>query len=254
MKITEHGFELIPIEFKDENKRGKFYNILGKLNEEIRLHSLKEITQGVWGSTVGHINYHSLYLKEIYELVENQHFFLHAKKIYSNRYGVEPRISINVNVNLPGSKYQHIHRDFKATNDGLIINFGCEDITEKNGAINLLPTKRGILYSTLFSFGLFRNKISLTQGNALIRWGNQLHGGTPNRTDIRRVMVAIVFISSDDNLTGFNWDSSFKIGPYSNFFNSSFRKRFTLFFATKIPFLFNQIYQVKRLVSEFLFH
>jgi len=251
MKIAENGFEVIPIEFDDEIKKEKFYNILGKLNEEICLLSQNEIIQGVWGSSIGHINYHSLYLKEIFELVKNQHFFLHAKKIYSNRYGVEPHIGINVNVNIPGSKYQHIHRDFRATKDGLIINFGCQNISEKNGAINLLPTKRGFLYSTLFAFGFLRNQISLTQGNSLIRWGNLLHGGAPNRTDIRRPMIAIVLIRSDDNLIGFNWDPSLKAGPRSNFFNSSFRKRFTLFFASKTPFLFNQIYQVKRLISEF---
>ena len=252
MKIAENGFEVIPIEFKDEIKRKKFYDILGKINEEIRLLSQQKLTQGIWGSSVGHINYHSLYLKEIFELVENQHFFLHAKKIYSRRYGDdEPMIGISINVNLPGSKYQHIHRDFKANNDGLIVSFGCQDISNKNGAINLLPTKRGFLYSTLFAFGFLRNQISLTQGNSLIRWGNLLHGGAPNRTDIRRVMVGIVLIPPVNNLTGFIWDSSLKEGPRSNFFNSSFRKRFTLFFASKTPFLFNQIYQVKRLIAEF---
>ena len=80
MKIAENGFEVIPIEFKDEIKRKKFYDILGKINEEIRLLSQNEITQGIWGSSVGHINYHSLYLKEIFELVENQHFFYMLKK------------------------------------------------------------------------------------------------------------------------------------------------------------------------------
>jgi hypothetical protein len=252
MKIVDNDFEIIPIEFKDEIKKKRFYDILGKINEEIRLLSQKELTQGVWGSSVGHINYHSLYLKEIFELVENQQFFLHAKKIYSSRYGDdEPRIGININVNLPGSKYQHIHRDFKAVNDGLVVNFGCQDISKKNGSINLFPSKRGIFYSTLFSFGFLRNQISLAQGNALIRWGSWLHGGSPNRTDIRRVMVAIVLIPSANNLTGFTWDYSLKKGPRSNFFNSSFRKRFTLFFASKTPFLFNQIYQVKRFISEF---
>lgn len=96
MEIIEHEFGLILIEFQDENKKSKFYNILEKLNEEIRLFSKGEFTQGVWGS-------------------------------------------------------------------------------------------------------------------------------------------------------------SFRPGPYSNFFNPSFRKRLTLFFAEKTPFLFNQIYQVKRLVSEFFF-
>jgi hypothetical protein len=251
MKIAENGFEVIPIEFKDENKKKKFYDILGKINKEIRLLSHQDLTQGVWGSSVGHINYHSLYLKEIFKLVENQNFFLHAKKIYFSRYGDdEPMIGISINVNLPGSKYQHIHRDFNANNDGLIVNFGCQDISNKNGSINLLPLKRGMFYSTLFAFNLLRNQISLAQGNALIRWGSQLHGGSPNRTDIRRVMVGIVLIPPVNNLTGFIWDSSLKKGPRSNFFNSSFRKRFTLFFASKIPFLFNQIYQVKRLISE----
>lgn len=252
MKIAENGFEIIPIEFKDEIKKKKFYNILGKINDEIRLLSQQELTQGIWGSSVGHINYHSLYLKEIFKLVESQHFFLYAKKIYSTRYGDnEPRIGISINVNLPGSKYQHIHRDFKATNDGLIINFGYQDITEKNGSINILPSKKGVFYSTLFAFNFLRNQISLEQGSALIRWGSQLHGGSPNRTDIRRVMVGIVLIPSTNNLTGFTWDYSLKKGPRSNFFNSSFRKRFTLFFASKTPFLFNQIYQFKRLISEF---
>ena len=161
-------------------------------------------------------------------------------------------IGISINVNLSGSKYQHIHRDFKANNDGLIVSFGCQDISNKNGSINLLPLKRGMFYSTLFAFNLLRNEISLAQGNALIRWGSQLHGGSPNRTDIRRVMVGFLLISPPvNNLTGFIWDSSLKKGPRSNFFNSSFRKRFTLFFASKTAFLFNQIYQVKRLISEF---
>ena len=75
MKIAENGFEVIPIEFKDEIKKKKFYDILGKINKEIRLLSQQELTQGVWGSSVGHINYHSLYLKEIFELVEINTFF-----------------------------------------------------------------------------------------------------------------------------------------------------------------------------------
>jgi hypothetical protein len=56
---------------------------------------------------------------------------------------------------------------------------------------------------------------------------------------------------SQQELTQGVWDYSLKKGPRSNFFNSSFRKRFTLFFASKTPFLFNQIYQVKRLIAEF---
>jgi hypothetical protein len=145
-------------------------------------------------------------------------------------------IGISINVNLPGSKYQHIHRDFKANNDGLIVSFGCQDISNKNGSINLLPLKRGMFYSTLFAFNFLRNQISLAQGNALIRWGSQLYGSSPNRTDIRRVMVGIVLIPPVNNLTGFIWDSSLKEGPRSNFFKSSFRKRFTLFLLQRRHF------------------
>lgn len=244
--------EIVRMTFNDKKEEEKFYGILDKINVEVQSFSKRLFTDNIFGSSVGHVNYHSPHLKEIYQIVKNQDFMLYAINKFNNTYDTKPMISLNINVNLPGSKYQHIHRDFGVDDDSLLINFGCENIIKNNGAINILPERVGFFSSILFQIGLLRNQPSLPKGNAIIRWGSRLHGGSPNRTNIRRVMIVIILTQAKDGLTDLIWDDSLKVGPRSNFFDATYKKRISLYFASKTPFIFNFTYQCKRLIIKLL--
>ena len=106
-------------------------------------------------------------------------------------------LQVGCNVNLPGSRLQHIHYDGDYDEESFILNIPLIDTTKVNGAIKLIPEshllKRSYLGYLLSGISKRTLQIESTQGQGLIRSSNVWHRGTPNRTDTIRPMLNIVF-------------------------------------------------------------
>jgi ectoine hydroxylase-related dioxygenase (phytanoyl-CoA dioxygenase family) len=106
-------------------------------------------------------------------------------------------LQVGCNVNLPGSRLQHIHYDGDYDEESFILNIPLIDTTKVNGAIKVIPEshllKRSYLGYLLSGISKRTLQIESTQGQGLIRSSNVWHRGTPNRTDTIRPMLNIVF-------------------------------------------------------------
>ena len=99
------------------------------------------------------------------------------------------------NINLPGSKKQHVHRDTNFDDSKIIINIPLVDVNEDNGSIEVYPGSNGEPLSFL-DFLLSKNKyppkrINTILGDIFIRDSNLFHRGMDNLTNTPRSMVAI---------------------------------------------------------------
>ena len=105
------------------------------------------------------------------------------------------------NVNLPGSKKQHIHRDTNFDDSKIIINIPLVDVNEDNGSIEVYPGTNEVPLSFL-DFLLSKNKyppkrINTNLGDIFVRDSNLFHRGMDNLSNSPRSMVAITLSKKD---------------------------------------------------------
>jgi ectoine hydroxylase-related dioxygenase (phytanoyl-CoA dioxygenase family) len=120
-------------------------------------------------------------------------------------------------VPLTGSTYQDIHIDYKRplfpeVQDLLlptymmVVSFGLNEITEKNGAIELAAGTHKIpryqACNDIENGRIKMQSISMNIGDVLIRHPWTWHRGTPNKTDVPRLLVTIRYVRS------WYWDNS----------------------------------------------
>lgn len=110
-------------------------------------------------------------------------------------------ISVGCNLNLPGSKMQHIHIDGDYSEESFILNIPLIDTNSLNGAIEIIPEshleQRSYLEYLLSGISKMTEQIESKQGEGLIRSSNLWHRGTPNRSKIIRPMLNIVLYKID---------------------------------------------------------
>jgi ectoine hydroxylase-related dioxygenase (phytanoyl-CoA dioxygenase family) len=106
-------------------------------------------------------------------------------------------LRVTMNYNLPGSVAQHYHIDGLYTDDFLICNVAVVDTERANGAIDVLPgTNREFL--PYWKFAMQRTyrlttRLSMRQGDVLLRRSNLWHRGMPNQTTTPRPMISLTF-------------------------------------------------------------
>ncbi len=108
-----------------------------------------------------------------------------------------------------GSTYQRVHVDYKRPlfheNQDLllpaymmVVNFGLNNITQENGAIELAlnthKMTREQAYNDIESGKIKMQPICMDIGDVLIRHPWTLHRGTPNKTDTPRLLVTIRYV------------------------------------------------------------
>jgi len=110
-------------------------------------------------------------------------------------------LSVGCNVNLPGSKLQHIHIDGDYEEESFILNIPLVDTTALNGAIKIIPEshleQRSYLQYLMSGISRMTEQIESKQGEGMIRSSNLWHRGTPNKSDQLRPMLNIVFYRLD---------------------------------------------------------
>jgi Phytanoyl-CoA dioxygenase (PhyH) len=112
-------------------------------------------------------------------------------------------------VPLPGSDYQDVHIDYRRPLFEeepdlhlppymLLVSFGLCPITTSNGAIEIAPgthrMSRDQAVHAVTSGDIPLHPISLEVGDVLIRHPWTLHRGTPNSTEIPRVLISVRYV------------------------------------------------------------
>jgi hypothetical protein len=103
-------------------------------------------------------------------------------------------IGFGGNANLPGSRYQPAHMDGVRGTDFLVINVPLGQVTESNGSTEVWPgTHKEKL--NISQFNAVRRKsvrLNSSPGDAIIRYSNLYHRGTPNKSNEVRLMLALI--------------------------------------------------------------
>ena len=107
------------------------------------------------------------------------------------------QLRVTTNYNLPGSVAQHYHSDGLYTEEFLICNVAAVDTDLRNGAIDLLPGTHTRFYK-FWQYAVHRlyrksTRLSLNQGDAILRRSTVWHRGMPNLTDTPRAMMSLTF-------------------------------------------------------------
>jgi len=112
---------------------------------------------------------------------------------------------------LVGSTYQDLHVDYKRPlfpevqnlvlpTYMMVVNFGLNEITGENGAIELAPGTHKMsidqAYTDIRNGKIKMHPIRMNTGDVLIRHPWTLHRGTPNQTDTPRLLVTIRYVRS----------------------------------------------------------
>jgi hypothetical protein len=106
-------------------------------------------------------------------------------------------MNVGLNYNLPKSVAQHYHVDSEWTKEFYIVNVAVVDTDLVNGAIDLVPGthKKFYKYWRFATERPYRHaaRISMKQGDVLIRGSNLWHRGMPNLSAKPRPMLAFTF-------------------------------------------------------------
>lgn len=208
-------------------------SILKTINEDLlnnfKDFQRKEIQLG--GQRYGHLNatigHHA---KKILKEIDQKGLLKRIEKEYDINLG-DYFLTCACNINLPGSKKQHIHRDTNFDDSKIIINIPLIDVNEENGSIEVYPGTNEIPLSFL-DFLLSRKKyppsrVNTNLGDIFIKDSNLFHRGMENLSSRPRSMVAITF-SRKDIASSIDLAAPFggrKIEFINNWFSNDFRGR-----------------------------
>jgi len=103
--------------------------------------------------------------------------------------------NIGCNLNLPGSAPQNEHVDGYASQPFLIVNVAAVDTNLDNGAMEILRAthRADSKYWQILLERPQRLRVSVRQGDVIIRSSTLWHRGMPNRTDRPRPMLAFTW-------------------------------------------------------------
>ena len=208
------------------------------LGEFERTRHSGELFQG-GGSISGHLNcfpgvtsrfaYEALCERGILDVIAA----VHPKQVRANHVGC--------NINIPGSAPQHYHIDGLWAQDFMIANVAVVDTDLVNGAIDLLPGTHKKFYR-YWQFSVDRlpersRRISMKQGDVLIRTSRLWHRGMPNHSTVPRPMFAVTF-SEEDTGDPFMKNEG-KINFYENWYKTNLLGRLSERTFVAAPFTYN---------------
>ena len=158
------------------------------------------------------------------------------------------------NINLPGSKKQHIHRDTNFDDSKIIINIPLVDVNEDNGSIEVYPGSNEVPLSFL-DFLLSKNKyppkrINTNLGDIFVRDSNLFHRGMDNLSRSPRSMVAIT-LSKKDIATPSEIEAPFGGGKI-DFMNNWFEDNLFGKIMENIYMYFPAIRSIKRILASLI--
>lgn len=158
------------------------------------------------------------------------------------------------NINLPGSKKQHIHRDTNFDDSKIIINIPLVEVNEDNGSIEVYQGSNEKALSFL-DFVLNKRKytrmrINTHLGDVFVRDSNLFHRGMSNSSSIPRSMVAITLSRKDSALPG-EIDAVFGGGKIE-FMNNWFENNLFGRISESVYMYFPLVRSLKRVIASLL--
>ena len=160
-----------------------------------------------------------------------------------------------MNLNLPGSISQHIHRDTIFSQREIVINIPTVDTNESNGA-TLVFDGSGKEPLSYLNFLLKRNEfeeaiVCTNKGDAFVRDSNMFHAGRTNHTNFIRPMFAISIRKKEPHIRYANYqnynvieDNEFKIS-YNWYKNNGFS-----FFMERVYYLIPFLKDLRRIIMS----
>lgn len=105
--------------------------------------------------------------------------------------------NVGCNLNLPKSVTQHFHVDRNFIDNFMIANVAVVDTDLSNGAMEIVPGTHKKFYK-YWRFALERpdrasRRVTMRQGDVLVRNSNVWHRGMPNHTNVPRPMLAFTW-------------------------------------------------------------
>ena len=220
-------------------------SILNKINDDVLSQLDIFLASGVklGGQNYGHLNATiGSHAETILEAIQEKGLL----ELIAKEYDLDLKdyfITCACNINLPGSKKQHIHRDTNFNDSKIIINIPLVPVNEKNGSIEVfLGTNKYPL--SFLDFLLKKSKFSSERintnlGDIFIRDSNLFHRGMENLSLEPRPMVALT-LSKKDIATTEEMDATFGGGEIeflNNWFESDNKGRFLEHFYMHFPIL-----------------
>jgi len=178
-------------------------SILNKINDNVlsQLDIFLSSGEKLGGQTYGHLNATiGNHAKTILEAIKDKGLL----ELIAREYDLDLNdyfITCGCNINLPGSKKQHIHRDTNFNDSKIIINIPLVPVNEKNGSIEVFPGTNKYPLSFL-DFLLKKSKftperINTNLGDIFIRDSNLFHRGMENLSSEPRIMIALTLSKKD---------------------------------------------------------
>jgi len=138
--------------------------------------------------------------KSIMSDLENQRSLQYLEDFFKIRLeGKE--VILGINLNMPGSKPQHIHMDGSFEEEHHILNITLVDTDITNGAIEIFPNTdlMKLNYGQFLFKGLKKGgvRVETKSGCGLLRTSRLWHRGMPNLTNVCRPMLSVVFHDRD---------------------------------------------------------
>jgi ectoine hydroxylase-related dioxygenase (phytanoyl-CoA dioxygenase family) len=188
---AEHGYAIFPGVISKE----KLADLHARIQAEFdRVKGDGKLFEG-GGNLTGHLNcFPGEQSRFVYETLVDKGIIDAIHRISPNATGLP---NVGLNFNMPNSVAQHYHADRPFTQEFIICNIAVVDTVIANGAIDVLPGSHKKFYP-FWKFIMERvssrtTRLSMKQGDVLIRSSNLWHRGMPNLTAAPRPMMALTW-------------------------------------------------------------
>jgi len=189
--FAENGYALLP----NVVSREKLAQLNKRLHEEFEKHRASGKLFEGGGLMTGHLNcFPGEESRWVYDSLVEQGVIDIIRQVFPKATG-QPNVGLNFN--LPNSVAQHYHADRPFVQEFMICNIAVVDTEIANGAIDVLPGSHQKFYPfwkfVLEGVAKKTTRLSMRQGDVLIRSSNLWHRGMPNLTSVPRPMMALTW-------------------------------------------------------------
>jgi hypothetical protein len=178
---------------------------LGRLSHEITAQFGADVAKGRLfaggGSLSGHLNcFPGAQSRFVHEALEGAGVFELVQSL-SPRPLRQPNVGCNLN--LPGSHAQNEHVDGYAAEPFLIVNVAAVDTTLENGAMEIITgsQRQNRKFWEVALARLSRRRVTMRQGDVVVRISTLWHRGMPNSSSVPRPMLAFTWEGGGSTLT-----------------------------------------------------